>query len=195
MANWEVNKTKRYNKPIEEHDAQIRGQAFRIEASEGSDKGVLYLWNDLRGYERIASGSVVDLKRQAEGMGKREARGVAAIERRANYSRPGEKDTMGWQPETRKFNEILNQALAAIRDGKNPSSILSEASRAAQQGAFLTDGKIAANVARAIIALRSNKVDDAIKNIEFAQMQAFYLFSRPGAKATFKVEDRFYFGK
>jgi hypothetical protein len=94
MANWEVNKTKRYNKPIEEHDAKIRGQAFRIEASEGSDKGVLYLWNDLRGYERIASGSVADLKRQAEGMGKREARGVAAIERRANYSRPGAKDTM-----------------------------------------------------------------------------------------------------
>jgi hypothetical protein len=94
MANWEVNKTKRYNKPIEEHDAKIRGQAFRIEASEGSDKGVLYLWNDLRGYERIAYGSVADLKRQAEGMGKREARGVAAIERRSNYSRPGAKHTM-----------------------------------------------------------------------------------------------------
>ena len=94
MANWEVNKTKRYNKPIEEHYATTKGTDYKIEAQEGSSSGVLYRWDDLRGWERIASGAIDALKRQAESMGKKEARDVAGIERLANMSRPGEKATM-----------------------------------------------------------------------------------------------------
>ena len=93
MANWEVTKTKRYNKPIEEHTANTKSGAYKIEAPEGSRSGVLYRWDDLRGFERIASGDIASLKQQAESMGKKEARGVAGIERLANMSRPGAPDT------------------------------------------------------------------------------------------------------
>lgn len=94
MANWEVTKTKRWNKPIEEHHANLKSGSYRIEVPEGSRMGVLYRWDDLRGYERIASGEIASLKSQAERMTAKQSRGVAAIERLANMSRPGSKDVM-----------------------------------------------------------------------------------------------------
>ena len=181
MANWEVNKTKRYGKPIEEHDAKIRGQAFRIEASEGSDKGVLYLWNDLRGYERIAFGSVADLKRQAEGMGKREARGVAAIERRANYSRPGQPerfDRYGY--EKMDYDRLMREswylkdfAEGAMSDGRKDPELRQKITALQQE--FARRGFTAAATVLNAFLRKS--------------------FSRPGVKDTMAVEDRFYFGK
>jgi hypothetical protein len=93
MAKWESTLTKKYGKPIEEYTARLKGGMFKIEVGEGSDGpyAILYRWDDLRGMERIASGNLQSLMRQAESMGAKEARGVAAIERLANYSRPGAK--------------------------------------------------------------------------------------------------------
>jgi hypothetical protein len=95
MAKWESTLTKKYGKPIEEYTARLKGGMFKIEVGEGSGGpyAILYRWDDLRGMERIASGNLQSLMRQAESMGAKEARGVAAIERLANYSRPGAKST------------------------------------------------------------------------------------------------------
>jgi hypothetical protein len=95
MARWESTLTKKHGKPIEEYTARLKGGLFKIEVGEGASGpyAVLYRWDDLRGEERIASGNLQSLMRQAESMGVKEARGVAAVERLANYSRPGAKAT------------------------------------------------------------------------------------------------------
>jgi len=94
MAKWESTLTKKYGKPIEEYTARLKGGLFKIEVAEGTDGpyAVLYRWDDLRGAQRIASGNLQSLMRQAESMGAKEARGVAAIERISNYSRFGAKE-------------------------------------------------------------------------------------------------------
>jgi len=93
FAKWESTLTKKHGKPIEEYTARLKGGLFMIEVAEGTDGpyAVLYRWDDLRGAQRIASGNLQSLMRQAESMGAKEARGVAAIERISNYSRPGAK--------------------------------------------------------------------------------------------------------
>jgi hypothetical protein len=94
MARWEATQTKKHGKPITEHTAKIDGVSYMIEQPDAmGTMATLYMWNDNRGMERIATGDVAALKTRAEGMRKKEARGVAAIERLANYSRPGAKDT------------------------------------------------------------------------------------------------------
>jgi hypothetical protein len=96
MGKWESTLTKKHGKTIEEYTARLKGGMFKIEVGEGSGGpyAILYRWDDLRGLERIASGNLQSLMRQAESMGAKEARGVAAVERLANYARPGAKAKM-----------------------------------------------------------------------------------------------------
>lgn len=173
MANWEVTKTKRYNKPIEEHTAKTKGGAYKIEVPEGSRSGVLYRFDDLRGFERIASGDIASLKQQAESMGKKESRGVAGIERLANMSRPGAKDMMATRnPKAReKWETVFYEYFDGV-----PVSIMDSAKIKNDINAILASG--------------------ADLKVEMPKLVKKYgRFSRPGAKAKFKVEDRFYFGK
>ena len=97
MSKWESTLTKKNGKVIEEYTARLKGGLFMIEVGDGAGGpyAILYRWDDLRGAERIASGNLQSLMRQAESMGAKEARGVAAVERLANYSRPGAKAKMG----------------------------------------------------------------------------------------------------
>ena len=154
MANWEVTKTKRYNKPIEEHTANTKSGSYKIEAPEGSRSGVLYRWDDLRGFERIASGDIASLKQQAESMGKKEARGVAGIERLANMSRPGtpdrfavedrfyfgkgRKERFGYNWWSQQQQELVPAALRASSSARMAAADLQRlATRLEAQGKFL----------------------------------------------------------
>lgn len=173
MANWEVTKTKRYNKPIEEHTANTKGGAYKIEVPEGSRSGVLYRFDDLRGFERIASGDIASLKQQAESMGKKESRGVAGIERLANMSRPGAKAKFATSEEL--FRKL--RLIYAYID--NEANDISEKQ---------------VNDWKKIVDAAMSSGDENIKRLAKRVKDAVG-FSRPGAKAKFKVEDRFYFGK
>ena len=185
MANWEVTKTKRYNKPIEEHTANTRSGAYKIEVPEGSRSGVLYRWDDLRGFERIASGDIASLKQQAESMGKREARGVAGIERLANMSRPGapdtfaveDKDEMGEQAEFRP-----GQSVKVLQGNKVVQGVIVKRKYDSLLGGEYYIVELPDPVHRGRIMPQSIP-------------PSRILASRPGAPDTFAVEDRFYFGK
>jgi hypothetical protein len=111
---------------------------------------------------------------------------IAALET-SGFSRPGAKAKMAWNEATSNFNEILNDAIRIIRDRPKDKAgsakLLANASEMAQRGAFLNEGSIASTVSRAIIALRNGNEQQAIELIKDAQHKAFYLFSRPGAKA------------
>ena len=180
MANWEVTKTKRYNKPIEEHTANTKGGAYKIEVPEGSRSGVLYRFDDLRGFERIASGDIASLKQQAESMGKKESRGVAGIERLANMSRPGAKDMMGTNK--RIIRARGHEFLAEDEGNRTRISIKID-------GAWEHATTVNSDNQTASEWIEANaKPGDPSRWLPSA-------FSRPGAKAKFKVEDRFYFGK
>ena len=128
MAKWESTLTKKYGKPIEEYTARLKGGMFKIEVGEGSDGpyAILYRWDDLRGMERIASGNLQSLMRQAESMGAKEARGVAAIERLANYSRPGAKAKMA-----SNANYARMDIRYVLPDGSEKTETMSGAERGA----------------------------------------------------------------
>jgi hypothetical protein len=166
MANWEVTKTKRYNKPIEEHHANLKGGSYRIEVAEGSRMGVLYRWDDLRGYERIASGDIASLKSQAERMTAKQSRGVAGIERLANMSRPGAKDMM------------------AVEEGQVDVDGVKYRVLPYQLEYFKTD----------LAKFDDPKWRKQVVQ-QYLAKNYIKRFSRPGAKDMMAVEDRFYFGK
>jgi len=175
MANWEVTKTTRHGKPIEEHTAKVRGGSYKIEADVGSQYGVLYWWDDLRGFGRIESGTIAALKRKAETMPAKDARGLAGLERLANMSRPGEKDMMA-KTESFTVRQKDGSSVTYKTDPLTAESLRRLWKLAIDSGASVPQGF------NAMLALGINtgKILRA---------------SRPGAKATFKVEDRFYFGK
>jgi hypothetical protein len=166
MANWEVTKTTRHGKPIEEHTAKVRGGSYKIEADVGSQYGVLYWWDDLRGFGRIESGTIAALKRKAETMPAKDARGLAGLERLANMSRSGKKDMMAASDMT------TPEAIAKMMEAWNKIE-----AQAKKQ--FPNASK------EELYRITKSAFESALK----------FKFSRPGAKATFKIEDRFYFGK
>jgi hypothetical protein len=108
FAKWEETQTKKNGEPITEYTATVNGVAYMIEKPQRmATDAKLFVWDELRGMQRIASGTVADLKAKAESMGKREARGVANIERIANYSRNGAKAAFGLE---RSINIMLSDA-------------------------------------------------------------------------------------
>ena len=181
MANWEVTKTTRHGKPIEEHTAKVRGGSYKIEADVGSQYGVLYWWDDLRGFGRIESGTIAALKRKAETMPAKDARGLAGLERIANMSSPGAKDTMASEKESFQKEYILWALPKGETDRLHERPIV-EGIQTPQQ---MDDAKRKA-AAQGWHGFRVQILD---------MSKPFRWMSRPGAKATFKVEDCFYFGK
>lgn len=131
MDRWEATQTKKHGKPIIEHTATINGVSYMIEKPYAmGTTATLYMWNDNRGMEPIATGDVAALKARAEGMRKKEARGVAAIERLANYSRPGAKATHAADEAVSKKIALLmnegypqDQAVAIALDMKRKGKI------------------------------------------------------------------------
>jgi hypothetical protein len=97
MAKWETNLTKKNGQSIEEHTAKIGSNQWMIEVSE-YDSGVnakLYLWDALRGMRYIKSGNLQQLRNLAESSSRSDAKGMANLERLANYSRAGGKAAFG----------------------------------------------------------------------------------------------------
>jgi hypothetical protein len=127
MGKWESTLTKKHGKTIEEYTARLKGGMFKIEVGEGSGGpyAILYRWDDLRGLERIASGNLQSLMRQAESMGAKEARGVAAVERLANYARPGAKAKMGRGYSGKTFRLNTGDVVAAYDNG-DPAGFANE---------------------------------------------------------------------
>jgi hypothetical protein len=105
MANWEVTKTTKHGKPIEEYTTKIKKDHWKIESKPhfGAGVGSLYRWDDLRGLRLISTGNIDQLKRQAEGIsGKNDA--VSDLLR--GFSRPGAKDMMAEQAEFRPGQSV-----------------------------------------------------------------------------------------
>lgn len=92
MANWEVTKTTKHGKPIEEHTAKIGKDQWKIESMPhiSPNFGSLNRWDDLRGLRQISTGNIEMLKRQAEAISTKKD-SVSDLLR--GFSRPGAPDT------------------------------------------------------------------------------------------------------
>lgn len=92
MANWEVTKTTKHGRPIEEHTAKIGKDQWKIESMPhiSPNFGSLNRWDDLRGLRQISTGNIEMLKRQAEEISTKKD---AVSDLLRGFSRPGEPDT------------------------------------------------------------------------------------------------------
>lgn len=92
MANWEVAKTTKHGKPIEEHTAKIGRDHWKIESMPhiSPNFGSLNRWDDLRGLRQISTGNIEMLKRQAEAISTKKD---AVSDLLRSFSRPGAPDT------------------------------------------------------------------------------------------------------
>ena len=203
MGRWEATQTKKHGKPITEHTATINGVSYMIEKPDAmGTSATLYVWNENRGMERLATGDVDALKSRAEGMRKKEARGVAAIERLANYARPGAKAKFSaLDMKTLDFRHKFFTAFgAAIRDAKsNPNTAEAQSDEAVLRESWASmfaqgyadaisdlNGLSAAMKSKASVSQMRKAAADAME--VYRQAKAAVRASRPGAKA--KMADK-----
>ena len=191
FARWEQEQTKKHGQPISEFTAKIGRDFWKIEVSEQAGGAVfarLYLWDDLRGFIAMGHSSrLQELQNRAETLSRnKEARGVAKIERIANYSRDGGKARFAnLVTEAQSLSSELDrdtQTITDRRSAKKDRAILAELVKAYLAG----DYSRTANRWSALSM--GSRVTAQGQDIKRRLEWSGYHFSRDGGKAQFGLE-------
>jgi len=191
FARWEQEQTKKHGQPISEFTAKIGRDFWKIEVSEQAGGAVfarLYLWDDLRGFIAMGHSSrLQELQNRAETLSRnKESRGVAKIERIANYSRDGGKARFAnLVTEAQSLSSELDrdtQTITDRRSAKKDRAILAELVKAYLAG----DYSRTANRWSALSM--GSRVTAQGQDIKRRLEWSGYHFSRDGGKAQFGLE-------
>lgn len=187
MANWEVTKTTKHGRPIEEHTAKIGKDQWKIESMPhiSPNFGSLNRWDDLRGLRQISTGNIEMLKRQAEAISTKKD---AVSDLLRGFSRPGAPDTFAVEDK-----DEMGTNKRIIRAGGHEFLAEDEGNRT--RISIKIDGVW--EHATTVNTDNQTATEWIEANVKPGHPRRWlpYAFSRPGVPDTFAVEDRFYFGK
>jgi hypothetical protein len=155
FAAWEVTPTKKHGKPIEEHTAKIRNTSYKIEVDQNGD-ATLYVWDDLRGAQPVARGTLAAMKQKAESWKRQDAKDVAAIERVANYSKAQQPQVAMADRDQQELLRVVSQVADALVNAKTKCA-------AAQRSSSIRSNPADASVLEGINRLVTKALEEAEK--------------------------------